>query len=46
MGEGYEGVTDYRIVIELLRGNLVEPVTAPTYHVSLQSVPSSAVIHT
>ena len=34
MGEGYEGVRDYGIVIELLRGNLVEPVTPPTHHVS------------
>ena len=34
MGDGYEGVRDYGIVIELLRGNLVEPVTPPTHHVS------------
>ena len=31
---GYKGVRDYGIVIELLRGNLVEPVTPPTHHVS------------
>ena len=31
---GYEGVRDYGRVIELLRGNLVEPVTPPTHHVS------------
>ena len=43
---GYKGVRDYGIVIELLRGNLVEPVTPPTHHVSPQSVLSSAVIHT
>ena len=44
---GYEGVRDYGIVIELLRGNLVEPVTSPTHHVSPQNVlSSSAVIHT
>ena len=30
----YKGVRDYGIVIELLRGNLVEPVTPPTHHVS------------
>ena len=47
MGDGYEGVRDYGIVIELLRGNLVEPVTPPTHHVSPQNVlSSSAVIHT
>ena len=34
MGRGYKGVRDYGIVIELLRGNLVEPVTPPTHHVS------------
>ena len=34
MGTGYKGVRDYGIVIELLRGNLVEPVTPPTHHVS------------
>ena len=34
MGEGYEGLRDYGIVIELLRGNLVKPVTPPTHHVS------------
>ena len=33
-GRGYKGVRDYGIVIELLRGNLVEPVTPPTHHVS------------
>ena len=31
---GYKGVRDCGIVIELLRGNLVEPVTPPTHHVS------------
>ena len=31
---GYERVRDYGIVIELLRGNIVEPVTPPTHHVS------------
>ena len=47
MGDGYEGVRDYGIVIELLRGNLVEPVTPPTHHVSpLNVLSSSAVIHT
>ena len=30
----YNGIRDYGIVIELLRGNLVEPVTPPTHHVS------------
>ena len=30
----YKGVRDYGIVIELLRGNLAEPVTPPTHHVS------------
>ena len=40
-------VRDYGIVIELLRGNLVEPVTPPTHHVSSQNaLSSSAVIHT
>ena len=34
MDSGYKGVRDYGIVIELLRGNLVEPVTPPTHHVS------------
>ena len=44
MGDGYK---DYGIVIELLRGNLVEPVTPPTHHVSpLNVLSSSAVIHT
>ena len=44
---GYKGVRDYGIVIELLRGNIVEPVTPPTQHVSPQNVlSSSAVIHT
>ena len=38
MGGGYKGVRDYGIVIELLRGNLVEPVTPPTHHVSLLNV--------
>ena len=47
MCDGYEGVRDYGIVIELLRGNLVEPVTPPTHHVSPQNVlSSSTVIHT
>ena len=47
MGDGYEGVRDFGIVIELLRGNLVEPVTPPTHHVSPHNVLSSfAVIHT
>ena len=32
-------VRDYRTVIELLRGNLVEPVTLPTHHVSPQNIP-------
>ena len=46
MGDGYEGERDYGIVIELLRENFLEPVTPPTYHVSLQSVlSSSALIH-
>ena len=31
---GYEGVRDYGIVIELLRGNLVEPVPHPAHYVS------------
>ena len=44
---GYKGVRDYGIVIELLRGNLVEPVTPPTHHVGPRNVlSSSAVIHT
>ena len=44
---GYKGLRDYGIVIELLRGNLVEPVTPPTHHVSpLNILSSSAVIHT
>ena len=44
---GYKGVRDYGIVIELLRGNLVEPVTPPIHHVSPQNVLSSSiVIHT
>ena len=44
---GYEGVRDYGIVIELLRGNLVEPATPPTHPVSpLNVLSSSAVIHT
>ena len=30
----YRGGRDYGIVIELLRGNLMEPVTPPTHHVS------------
>ena len=34
MGNGYEGVRDYVRVIELLRGNPVEPLTSPTHHVS------------
>ena len=47
MSDGYKGVRDYGIVIELLRGNLVEPVTPPTHHVSpLNVLSSSAVIHT
>ena len=47
MCDGYEGVRDYGIVIELLRGNLVEPVTLPIHDVSPQNVlSSSAVIHT
>ena len=48
MGEGYKGVRDYEIVIELLRENLVEPVIpAPTHLVSPQNVlPSLTVIHT
>ena len=47
MCDGYKGVRDYGIVIELLRGNLVEPVTPPTHHVSPQNIlSSSAVIHT
>ena len=47
MGDGYRGVRDYGIVIELLRGDLVELVTPPTHHVSPQNVlSSSAVIHT
>ena len=33
---GYKGVRDYGVVIQLLRGNLVEPVTPSTYHVSPQ----------
>ena len=31
---GYKGVRDYGIVIELLRGSLVQPIAPPTYHVS------------
>ena len=38
MGGGYKGVRDYGIVIEQLKGNLVEPVTPPTHHVSLHNV--------
>ena len=34
MGSDYKGVRDHGMVIELLRGNLVEPVTPPTHHVS------------
>ena len=34
---GYKGYRDYEIVIELLRGNLVEPDTSPTHHVSNSS---------
>ena len=34
MGDGYKGVRDYEIVIELLKGNFVEPGTPPTRHVS------------
>ena len=30
---GYEEVRDYEIVIALLRGNVVEPVTPTTHHV-------------
>ena len=30
----YKGVRDYGIVIEMLRGNLVELVLPPTHHVS------------
>ena len=41
---GYKGVRDYGIVIELLRGNLVEPVTPPTHHVSPQNVLSSSTV--
>ena len=33
-GSNYKGVKDYGIVIKLLKGNLVEPVTPPTPHVS------------
>ena len=29
----YDGPRDYGKVIELLRGNLVEPVTPPSHHV-------------
>ena len=48
IGEGYKGIRDYGIVIELLRGNLVEPFTPSTHHVSSQNVLSSSptVIHT
>ena len=34
IGGGYDGERDYGVVIELLRGNLVEPLTPPTRHVS------------
>ena len=40
----YEGVRDYGIVIELLKGSLVEPVTPPTHHVSPQSVLHTTVL--
>ena len=40
----YKGVRDYGIVIELLRGNLVELVTPPTHHVSPQNVLSSSAV--
>ena len=38
MGDGYKGVRDYGIVIELLRVDLLEPVTPPIHHVSPLSV--------
>ena len=46
MGEGCKGVRDYEIVIELLRENLVEPVTPAPTSCESSGCTSSTVIHT